>query len=492
MSTPFFLSFITYLTVLLIIGIVAHITTKKRIAAKGEGADFMVGARSLNFWITAFSAHASDMSNWLFMGFPAMIYSYGLTEIWAGVGLVFFMYLNWHFIAPKMRQASEEYDCYTLSSYFEKRYDDDYGILRILTGCMLILFFTIYISALLHGIGKLFVTAFATSYLVGVCVGVVAIMLYTVVGGFVAVAWIDSFQAVFLLAMIVLVPSLALCRSGGLAAIMSGVQKHNVSLHLFRDYSFASLSHAIMVMLGWGLGYFGMPHIQSKFMGIERPKDLTKAKWVGTIWQICALGGAVAVGLVSLGFFSQSIFDTELLFIKMVQGLFSPYIGGVVLCAILAATISTIDSMVLVLASVVTDDFYMKMVSHKPLRSEMMSVFRLSIIGFSLIAAAIALGQISSVYSLVWYAWSGLGCSFGPLLITSLYCQWVTRGGAIAGIVTGGLVSALWPYIEAAFSWQEVPAMIPGFFASLIAIAIVSSMGKKKKVPSDTLKTFKH
>ncbi len=463
-------SFITYFAILLIIGVVSYKTSGEEVIQEGEGSSFNVGGRSLNFWVTALSAHASDMSNWLFMGFPAAIYVGGLVEAWAAIGLTFFMFLNWHYIAPKLRVETERSKTYTLASFFEWRFNDTSGTLRMLSALMSVVFFTIYLSAMLNGIGKLFDFAFGVPYALGISLGIAIMVAYTTLGGFVAVAWTDLFQGFFLLGAIVLVPLVALGHVGGIGVVLDAARAHGVSLQLVPEYSLASLRHILMVMLGWGLGYFGLPHVLTKFMGIANPQDIRKSKYLGITWQIITLGAAACVGLVAHAYFTQGVGDVELIFVTMTQELFSPYVAGLILCAILAATISTIDSQMLVLAGVMTDDLYKHLISPGATHKELVRVFRLSIVGVGAIAAIIALARISTIYELVWYAWSGLGSTFGPVVVTALYGgKPVNRYGAIAGILAGGTISGLWPLTGLA-----IPNMIPGFFGSLVLIYLVS------------------
>ncbi len=468
-------SFLTYFSILLIIGVVSYKTTGEEVIEEGKGSSFIVGGRSLNFWVTALSAHASDMSNWLFMSFPAAIYVGGLVELWVAIGLTFFMFLNWHYIAPKLRIETELSNTYTLASFFEWRFKDKSGTIRILSALMSVIFFTIYLSAGLYGIGKLFEFAFGVPYALGIVLGIVIMVAYTTLGGFVAVAWTDLFQGMFLLVMILIVPFVALGKVGGVGAVLSAAAAQGVSLRLVPEYSLAAFGRILMIVLGWGLGYFGLPHVLTKFMGIANPDDIRKSKYVGIAWQIITLGAAACVGLVALAYFSSGINDLELIFVTMTQELFSPYFAGLILCAILAATISTIDSQMLVLAGVLTEDLYKRVYHPKATHKELVRVFRLSIVGVGSIAAVIALAKLSTIYQLVWYAWTGLGCTFGPVVVTALYGgKHVNRYGAIAGILAGGTISGLWWLINPLLLRFAVPGMIPGFFGSLALIYLVS------------------
>lgn len=475
-------AFGVYVLALIGVGFFAYFKNKSLLSSHnhtGHNADFMLGSRSLNFWITALSANASDMSNWLFMGYPAMIYLQGLSQAWVVIGLVIFGFLNWHFIAPKIRYESERTNTLTLSGYFSARFHDQTGVIRGLSGMLLISFFIIYISAMLHGIGKIFDSTLGVNYEFSIAMSIVVILLYTIVGGFISVAWTDAFQAVFLLAMILLVPFVALKKIGGWHVVLAAARARGEMLSLVPQGSITGVVQGMLVMLGWGLGYFGMPHIQTKFMGIDNPKEMYKSKYVSLVWVLLAFAAASTVGLIGISFFPNGLIDSELVFVDMVQVLFSPFMTGIILCAILAATISSIDSMVLVIATILTEDVYHHMLHPHASKKRLMAVFRYAIFGVCFVSAIIALARISSVYALVEYAWTGLGASFGPLLIATLYSPWVTKQGAIAGIVTGGLVAACWqPATQGIVCGFFVPGMVVSFCASFLVMYAVSKLTK--------------
>ena len=286
------LAFTIYFGILVIIGLAA--TRKQK-----TSADFLLGSRSLNYWITAISAQASDMSPWLFMGFPAVVWAHGLIEGWVVIGCIVGNFLSWHFVAPKLRTATEQYHALTLSTYFSRRFDDHRGILRILTAAISLIFFTFYISAGLRGMGMVSETCFGLDYTLAITISTLAVIAYTAIGGFLAVAWADLFQGTFLLIMVVLVPLVALSTlPGGIADVLQAAQSKNISLSLLPDFSFTGLVSALVIAAGWGLGYFGQPHILSKFMGIGDVKEMSKAKMVGFSWQVVVLSAAVAIGLI--------------------------------------------------------------------------------------------------------------------------------------------------------------------------------------------------
>jgi sodium/proline symporter len=471
------LAFTLYLLVLILIGVCASIYSPAKKDTSNTG--FIIGSRSFGYWITAISAQASDMSNWLLMGFPALIYQNGLVEYWTAIGLVGGMFLNWKFIAPRLREQTEKYNAVTLSSYFEKRFNDTSGILRLFSAFMILLFFSLYLSSNIKGIGYVLRSAFDVDYTIGSLLGVLAVICYTLVGGFVAVAWTDLFQGLFLLVVIMIVPFYALSASGGFSALlaMKDAQPNFWSL-------IPSLHGAIVYKLqaiGWGLGYFGMPHILNKFMAAKDTEELRKAKYVGIIWQILALSAAASIGLVGRIFFqNNSLGNTELIFIDMAQQLFTPFIAGLVLCAILAAIISTVDSQVLVLAGAVANDVYRKTFNAHASQKRVLFVYRLSIVVFMAIAYILAFNETKSIYALVEAAWSGLGSAFGPLVLMALFSRSANRYGAIAGMLVGGLSAGWWSFYGFPICGFAVPAMIIGFSKGLATIALVSYLTKHK------------
>lgn len=471
MNYEVFAAFFVYFCILLTIGLVAH---KKQ----SSDADFIVGNRSLNFWLIALSAHASDMSAWLFMAFPAAIFLNGVPQFWAAFGLLIGMFFNWQLVAKKLRVATEKYESYTLSTFFERRFNDTSGTIRILTATMATIFLTCYLSGGLMAMGRLFEAIFGVNYYLGLTVAMLVAMTYTFFGGFITVAWTDLFQAVFLLCMIILVPFIAfLTIEGGTTTIATIANSKSISLALMDDFSQTSILTIIFLVFGWGLGYFGQPHIITKFMGIRDANDMYKSKYLGMSWMFVALLAAAAVGLIGIAYFPQGLEDPELVFVKMVKSLFNPFFAGIVLCGFIAANMSTMDSQILVCASILSEDFYKYVVGKKNVTpNELLKASRIAVIFVSLVSLFIAFNRSTTILNAVLYAWTGLGCAFGPLVLMSLYDTKANKYGAIAGIVVGGLVAGGWHFVNPYLTVYEVPAMIPGFFLSLLSIIVVSRL----------------
>lgn len=441
-------------------------------------ADFVIGGRSLNFWLTALSAHASDMSSWLFLGYPALIFTHGLFSAWAAVGLVIFMFLNWHFIAPKLRTATERSGSLTLSAYFEAKFQDKSGGLRIISATMSVIFFTFYISSGLVGLGILVESLFGLSYYAGIFVGLFIVVGYVFTGGYRTIAWIDLFQGFFLLGVIVFIPLMLLKQIGGMTPVLEAAQAAHLSTSLLPNASLKDLSIGFIAALGWGLGYFGQPHILTKFMGIEKVSEMYKAKYLGISWQTIALGAATLIGLIGIFLFPQGLQNPEEVILYIVKSELPLVFSGLVLCAILAATTNVMAAQILVVATNLSEDFYKRLVRPAASSKELLWISRLSVVVIALIGLVIAYFKVASIYQLVLYSWSGLGASFGPLVLLSLYRKSLTRHGAFFGILIGGLTAAFWPYFDLHYGWN-IPSIIPAFILSLAAIEIISYASRK-------------
>lgn len=475
MNTQILLPFIAYYTILLAIGVISH--HRQRTAA-----DFIVGGRSLNFWVTALSAHASDMSSWLFMAFPATIYIGGLSQSWIAVGLLGGMLCNWTLVSKRLRTLTEKYHSYTLSTFFEKRFHDETRSVRVITAIMAVFFLTCYVSAGLIAMGGIFESVFGINFYLGLSIASAVMLVYTFLGGFITVAWTDLFQAIFLLAMILLVPTLAYqSLPHGYEDIIETALARNISLEFIPDLSLLSITSIVFLVFSWGLGYFGQPHIITKFMGINDPENLKKSKYVGMTWQLIALSAAASIGLVGIAFFKQPVANPEYIFVEMVKILLHPIVAGFVLCGVLAASMSTMDSQILVSASVISEDLYKVFIKPNASEKELLIVTRIAVVIVSVLSLYLALKRNSTIQEAVLYAWSGLGCAFGPLVLMSLYSRHTNKYGAIAGIIVGGLIAGTWDMIQPQFFPITIPAMIPGFFLSLASIYLVSAYTKNKQ-----------
>ncbi len=473
------LAFFIYFSVLLAIGLIAH---KKQ----SNSADFIVGNRSLNFWVIALSAHASDMSSWLFMAFPAAFYLRGISQLSIGLGLFVGMYLNWQFVSKKLRTLTEKYDSYTLPTFFETTFKDTSGMIRTITALVSVIFLACYLAAGLISMGLLLESIFGIDYYLGLTVATLVVVIYTFSGGFITVAWTDLFQALFLMCVIIIVPIAAyLTLPNGWSSVIESAINKQVDLHFSSLLTKESLL-SMFFLISWGLGYFGQPHIVTKFMGIRNADELVKSKYVGMGWMAISLISAAMIGVIGIAYFENSEIKPELIFVEMTKQLFHPLIAGIFLCGLIAATMSTMDAQILVAASVLSQDFYKHIAKRVPTEKSLVRVTRAAVIGVSLIALIIAFNKSPSVLDTVQYAWTGLGCAFGPLLLMALYSKSANRYGAIAGIVVGGFIAGFWDFMLPYISDYAIPAMLPGFALSTLAIIVVSKMmaGKIAKAQS--------
>jgi len=455
------LAFVIYTSVLIAIGLYSYRQTH-------NASDFLVGGRHVGYVVTALSAHASDMSSWLFFGFPAAVYLNGIGECWAAIGLLCGMWATWHFVAPRLRKKTEESKSVTLSHFFAHASGDKRGLVSKVSAGASLFFFLFYIASGLKGVGTLLFAVFGLPQLIGVFLAVFVVVTYTTMGGYLAVAMTDAFQAVFLLFMIILVPVVTFLNLPAAAPALT-----TPHWTLMPTLSYATVLQAFTTALAWGIGYCGMPHVLTKFIGIDSVKNVKKAQYVGLAWQTIALCAAASIGLVARYYFVTPPANTEHIFIILVTKLFSPLAAGFILCAILAATISTLDSQVIVSATIITKD-----VAHASPRTQVWFM-RISILLLSLCAAGIALCSEQSLYEIVRYAWSGLGSTFGPLVIASLYFPRLTPAGALAGMGGGALTAAVWPSFASVL--VDAP-MIPGFFIGALLLVTTSYMSKKVSV----------
>ncbi len=462
-----------YFSILVLIGILSR---KK----DANDKDFNLGSRQLNYWVTAISAHADDMSSWLFIAYPMAIFMAGAGKVWIGIGLVLGMFSSWQIIAPRLRRATEKYDSYTLPTFLERRFGDTSGVIRIVSAIMILFFMTYYISAGLVATGRLFETLFQIDYYIGIAVAISIMLTYMYAGGFVSVAWTDFAQGIFLLVALVIVPSIAFFHLESVTQIFAAAEAKGISLSLIPDFSFPSLFAILSLTAGWGLGYFGQPHILNKFMAIKDPNELRKSKYLGISWQITVLIAASAVGLIGLAFFPDGLAKPEMVFVEMTKSVFFPFAVTLTVCGIFAANMSTMDSQILVCATVLAEDFYKRVVKKNATSKEILWASRFGVLFFSGLAFLMAYGQSATIMSIVEYAWSGLGGSFGPLLLTALYSKSVNRYGAISGIAVGGLSAAIWPTVNPLITDLQIVPLFPAFLFSLAAIFSVSWLTKNR------------
>ncbi|MGM0876028.1 MAG: sodium/proline symporter PutP [Bacillota bacterium] len=473
------ITFIIYLVGMLAIGIVAYRMTSNL-------SDYVLGGRRLGPGVAALSAGASDMSSWLLLGLPGAVYAAGgMNQIWIAVGLAIGAYLNWQFVAKRLRSYTEiANDSITIPDFFENRFKDGSKLLRVISAFVILLFFTFYTSSGMVGGAKLFEASFGLSYTQALWIGAIVIISYTFLGGFLAVSWTDFIQGILMFLALIIVPIIAVSKLGGWNETVNQVGNIDPS----NLDAFAGMTTlGIISLFAWGLGYFGQPHILTRFMALRSVKDVPRARMIGTIWMVFALFGAIFTGFAGIAYFADSpLPDGEQVFILFSQVLFDPWVSGILLAAILAAIMSTIDSQLLVSSSAIAEDFYKAILRKDASEKELVWVGRISVVAIALIAILIAGNPESSVLDLVSYAWAGFGAAFGPVIILSLFWKRTNRWGALAGMIVGAATVVIWkilstPETNAAgeviqeavipFSLYEI---VPGFILAWIAIMIVS------------------
>jgi len=470
MEAPLLISFSIYM--LAMVGIGFHFYFKT-----DDLSDYVLGGRGLGPGVTALSAGASDMSGWLLLGLPGMMYSQGLVGSWIAVGLFIGAYLNWHYVAKPLRVYTHFLnDSITIPDYFSNRFKDNKNTLRIITAIVILVFYTLYTSSGLVGGAKLFEATFNLEYSTALIAGSVVIVSYTFLGGYNAVSWTDFIQGILMMIALVITPLVVLYDIGGISEAIRVINIHEAKmLDIFRGSSLIG----IISLLAWGLGYFGQPHILVRFMSIRDEDEMHRAKAIGMTWMGLSIVGSLAVGFFGFVYVIANgvdLQDSEKIFITLSQLLFNPWIAGFLLAAILAAIMSTIDSQLLVSSSVLTRDIYHALLRKDASNKELVWVGRVTVIAIAIIAWYISTDENSSVLQLVSYAWAGFGAAFGPLVILSLYNQNITRAGAIAGMLVGSLTVIIYKNLDGGIF--DLYELLPGFVLAWIAILVFSKVGE--------------
>ncbi|MFZ4863019.1 sodium/proline symporter PutP [Sphingobacterium sp. Mn56C] len=468
-----------YLLLMILIGIYSY---RK---SNNNSEDFLIGGRKMGAAVTALSAGAADMSGWLLMGLPGAMYLSGISASWIAIGLTTGAYINYILIAPRIRVYTEvAKNSITLPVFFENRFHDKTHLLKIVSSILILVFFTLYTSAGMVSGGRLFESAFQMSYMTGLLTTTSVVVLYTFLGGFLAVSLTDFIQGTIMVIALLIVPLVIVFSLGGFENTFTIIRDKNPDyLDLFKGTTTVS----ILSLLAWGFGYCGQPHILVRFMAIEKVKDLTKARRIGIGWMILTVGGALMVGLMGIAYLKQFHPDTmisydsnkekaETIFILMARLLFHPLIGGFLLSAILAAVMSTISSQLLVTSSAMTEDIYKAFLNKKASPKNLLLVSRLSVLIVAVVALLLSLSPKETILNLVGNAWAGFGAAFGPLVVLSLLWRRTTAAGGLAGMIVGAITVLVWVYIPHDYKeWYEI---IPGFFLSFITIIVVSLLTK--------------
>ncbi|WP_338450872.1 sodium/proline symporter PutP [Niallia oryzisoli] len=464
------IAIVFYLVAMLWIGWYAYKKTQNL-------TDYMLGGRSLGPAVTALSAGAADMSGWLLMGLPGGIYVTGMADAWIAIGLTLGAYANWFFVAPRLRSYTQvANDSITIPSYLENRFQDTTKLLRIVSGLVILVFFTFYVSSGIVSGGVFFESSFDMSYHTGLLIVGGVTVAYTLFGGFLAVSYTDFLQGLMMLIALLLVPALAIFQTGGPAETIHTIQEIDPThLDLFKGTTLLGIVSAV----AWGLGYFGQPHIIVRFMAITTVKEIKSARRIGMSWMIFSLLGTISTALIGIAFFEKhteyTLSNPETVFLTLGQILFHPLVAGFLLAAVLAAIMSTVSSQLIVTSSALVEDLYKVLLRKDGSDREYIFLGRMAVLLVSVIAAILAFEQDNTILNLVAYAWAGFGGSFGPVIILSLFWRKMTNWGALAGMVSGAVTVILWANLTKAgiipFQLYEI---VPGFIINLLFSIVVS------------------
>lgn len=470
-----YFSFSLYMLLMLTIGGYFYFKTK-------NVEDYVLGGRTLGPFPSALSSVASDMSGWLLLGLPGFAITGGMQAFWIAFGLYLGIIANWQFVAKRLRIFSEKAkNSITIPGYIENRFQDHSGILRLIIAVVILFFFLFYTASGFVAGGKLFSEVFGINYKAAVFIGMLLIVGYTLVGGYMAVCWTDVIQGLLMLLALVVVPLVALSKLGGWGAVQTSLDAQGSYLDFFKKPDGTAIGFiTIISLMAWGLGYFGQPHIISRFMGISSAKEVNKAKIIASTWSFFTMIGAILIGLIGAAYFvgDNALADPERVFVTFVGILFHPLVSGILLAAIMAAIMSTADSQLLIASAAFTSDIFERwIIRNQKDNSVELLVGRLAVLVIAIVAAVIALDENSSVLSIVSYAWAGLGATCGPVILISLYWRRMNLAGAIAGVVVGAVVVIGWNKMSGGIF--DVYELLPAFILASAAIFIVSLVTKE-------------
>ena len=483
------ITIVVYLAAMLLIGVYFS-----RRGSSNSSHHFYLGGRSLGPVVTAMSAEASDMSSYLLMGLPGLAYLCGLAEVtWTCIGLAVGTYLNWLIVAKRIRRYSDRLGAITVPDFFSRRYKDQRHTLSCIAAIVILVFFIPYTASGFKAVGTLFNSLFGFDYHTAMIIGAVVIIGYTVLGGFLAVSTTDLVQSIFMTTALIVVVCFGVGQAGGLDAVMENARALPGYLSLTQGYdaaagtaaSFSGLS--IVSTLAWGLGYFGMPHILLRFMAIRQEKELTLSRRIATIWVVISMAIAIAIGVIGYSVsvagkvpFLTTSSDSETIIIQMADlmsrhGVLLIIAAGIIISGILAATMSTADSQLLAAASSVSQDLMQDFFHVKLTEKTTMVVARITVLVIAIISIFLAWDPNSSVFRVVSFAWAGFGAAFGPVMLFALFWKRSNKWGALAGMVSGGIMVFVWKYLVAPIggAWS-IYELLPAFLVACVAIVVVS------------------
>ena len=469
--------------------------------ANQSSEDYFLGGRQLGPWVAAMSAEASDMSGWLLMGLPGVAYWCGLADaMWTAIGLALGTYINWLIVAKRLRRYSEKAgNAITLPEYFSNRFKEGKKVIMSLSAIFILVFFTVYAASCLVTCGKLFSTLFDASYVSMMILGAVFVLIYTIIGGFLAESASDFMQAIVMIVALCVVVIVGTSAAGGLGAVIENAKSIPGFFEFFGIASPITNENGIQLLEGaapafgaagnygfitiistmaWGLGYFGMPQVLLRFMAIRQESELTRARRIATVWVVISLAVAVFVGIIGRAVYPTALLSAsgaENIFIVISTSLLPPLLAGFVMAGILASTIISSDSYLLIAASSLAKNIYQGIIKKNASDKEVMNVSRITLLAVTLVAILIALDENSVIFTIVSFAWAGFGATFGPLVLFSIFWKRVNRAGAIAGMLGGAGMVFFWKLVIRPLggAWN-IYELLPAFIFSCLLIVVVS------------------
>ena len=493
-----FIAMITYMAAVILIGVYFA----KR--ANKSSEEYYLGGRSLGPWVTAMSAEASDMSGWLLMGLPGVAYWCGLADAaWTAIGLALGTYLNWLIVSKRLRRYSVRAgNSITLPDFFSNRFREKKPLIMLISAAFILIFFTVYAASCLVTCGKLFSTLFGAPYVLMMIVGAVFVLLYTILGGFLAESISDFMQAIVMITALTVIVIISTVKAGGMGAVIENAQNIPGFLEFFglatpalengaqlvqdgapvfgeaRSYGLLS----VVSTMAWGLGYFGMPQVLLRFMAIRKEDELKRSRRIATVWVLISLSVAVFIGIAGRQLFPTEHLTSsaaESIFITLARSSLPAILAGFVMAGILAATISSSDSYLLIAASAFAKNIYQGIAKKNATDKQVMLVSRITLLVLTVIGIVIALDENSVIFKIVSFAWAGFGATFGPLMLFSLFWKRTNRAGAIAGMIGGGSMVFIWKLgiakLGGVFAIYE---LLPAFIFSCLCIVVVSLLTK--------------
>ncbi len=474
------LALIIYFVAMLAIGVVFFFRSKST-----SDRDYFLGGRSMGPWVTAMSAQASDMSAWLLMGLPGSILAFGLGQAWIGIGLAIGTALNWILIARRLRRFSQAAnDSITLPQYLSNRFATKSKTLQVVCAIVFLVCFTVYVASAFVAGSNVFNSIFNVDKRIAMLIFAAILIIYTFLGGYKAVCWTDFFQGILMLFAVLAIPIIVVLTKDIDVSLLGNVVEYDGTKYEFVQNIFAASPKEIANGLAWGLGYFGMPHILVRFMAIKKPSMVKTSSIVAITWVVLSLGAVILIAYMgrTLAIGEELLVKgaQSMIFVEMSRFLFHPFVAGVLLSAIIAASMSTADSQLLVASSSFTSDIYKPLIRKKASDKETLWVGRAVVLIVAVIAYFIASSKgdgAQAIMNLVENAWAGFGSAFGPVVILSLFWRRFTYKGALAGVISGALVDVLWLIFLS--SSTGIYELIPGFIVSMVVAIVVTLLDKK-------------